>query len=206
MRMKHLLVSLALLGMPAPAAQAAYVEPGPIPHWQILPDKSRVEWTVDYSGHELTGVFPEITGYLLFDSDRLPPSRGGFKIPTVNVISADKDAQDYLPTRDWLDSDEYPNATFETDVANSFTHLEGNHYNVTGQLMIHGRHTKISLPFTLILKTDPQTWTPTVMAVCDAVINLKRLDYNVGIGDWADTSALSNDVRVHVHIEARKMQ
>ena len=44
------------------------------------------------------------------------------------------------------------------------------------------------------------TWTPGAKPVLDGQATLKRLDFQVGTGDWADTAALPNEVKVRTRL------
>lgn len=182
-------ISLLLLASAAHAADDA-------PHWKILSEKSRIEWTASYIGQQVTGSFPRFSTDIAFSPEHLDKSRVRVSIPTTDVVSSDKDAAASLPTADWFASSDYPAALFE---ATNFHHLKDNRYEAVGTLSLRGHVVPVTLPFTLVLTQEPD-------GVEDAEIKgettLKRLDFGVGQGDWAKTDAVADAVKVAVTLSA----
>jgi YceI-like domain. len=58
-------------------------------------------------------------------------------------------------------------------------------------LSLHG----VSKPVTLTF-----TWTPGAKPVLSGKATVKRLDFGVGGGDWADTSLLPNEIAVSTKV------
>jgi len=169
-----------------------------VPHWQILPDKSSVEWTVNYGGKPLKGSFPDFTADIAFDVAHLDVSKVFVKIAMAKVKSDDKDAQENLPTKEWFAAVDYPVAVFE---ANTFTHSKDDNYEAKGTLSLHGKSVKITLPFMAKFYDDGAVHYARI----DGETTLKRLDFGVGQGDWAKTDAVADEVKVAIHIEARQV-
>jgi polyisoprenoid-binding protein YceI len=67
-----------------------------------------------------------------------------------------------------------------------------------GQVLADGTLTLrgVSRPVTLAVRFAPQGNG----AILDVSTTLKRLDFGIGGGDWADTSMIGNDVTVHGHL------
>ena len=76
-------------------------------------------------------------------------------------------------------------------VATRFRALGGNRFVAEGELTLNGVTRAVPLAF---------TWTPGTPAVLEGEATLKRLDFKVGEGDWADTGLLPNDVKVHTRL------
>jgi len=189
-----------------PLCASAYTDPNrPIPHWQLVPGKSTISWAIKYSGQTIHGTFPDFIADITYDERRDKFGRAYVKISTVKVLSDDKDAQDYLPTSEWLGADDYPFAIFETTQMDIFKHLQGDQYSLQGDLILHGFKGHITIPFTMHLAVDKETWTPTHYAIVDGQTSLRRLDYKIGQGDWTRTDALANDVTISFHLEAKQV-
>jgi polyisoprenoid-binding protein YceI len=44
------------------------------------------------------------------------------------------------------------------------------------------------------------TWTPGAQPVLFGRASIKRLDFGIGTGDWADTKSIPADVAVSTHV------
>src|SRR3546814_5055049 len=77
--------------------------------------------------------------------------------------------------------------------ATNFRSLGDDRYAADGTLELRG----VSKPVTLTF-----TWTPGAAPVLVGKATVKRLDFGVGGGDWADTDAIPNEVAVSTRSEA----
>ena len=68
----------------------------------------------------------------------------------------------------------------------------GNRYEVTGKMTIKGRTKDVTAPFTFKPEGPGGTF--------DGAFTLKRLDYAIGEGAWADTDTVANEVQVKFRI------
>ena len=75
--------------------------------------------------------------------------------------------------------------------ATKFRSLGGNQYAADGNLSLRG----VSKPVTLTF-----TWTPGAQPVLSGKATVKRLDFGVGTGDWADTRTIPNEVAVSTKV------
>ena len=72
----------------------------------------------------------------------------------------------------------------------------GNKYNVTGKLTIKGKTETLTVPVTVTQAGATQTF--------DGVLPIRRSAFNVGTGEWKDTSIVADDVQIKFHIVAAK--
>lgn len=195
---------IVILCLLLPLTAHAYVDPGrPMLKWKIIPEKSFVTWSVKYSGQEVKGTFPDMKAEIAFDEKRLHKSQASIQVSMSKVRSADKDAEENLPTGEWLNAIDYPVAIFSST---NFQQIQGEQYSVLGEFIFHGFKTKITVPLTIHFSINKETFVPTRSTVVDGQFTLNRLDFKVGQGDWAKTDTLSNEVKVGVHIEAVEQQ
>ncbi len=87
----------------------------------------------------------------------------------------------------------YPQATF---VSTAIAPAGGNKYNVTGKLTIKGKTETLTVPVTVTQAGATQTF--------DGVLPIRRSAFNVGTGEWKDTSIVADDVQIKFHIVAAK--
>jgi len=67
---------------------------------------------------------------------------------------------------------------------------------VTGKLTIKGKTATVTLPVEMTQNGATQTF--------DGVLPIKRSAFNVGTGEWKDTSVVADDVQIKFHIVATK--
>ena len=92
----------------------------------------------------------------------------------------------------WFDSKAFPSAHFDSA---SVKALGNDRFEVTGQLSIKGRTRAVSAPTTVSIRGSEATF--------DGSFVLKRADFAIGEGPWADFSILANEILVRFHILAR---
>jgi polyisoprenoid-binding protein YceI len=172
-------VAAALVAMmAAPALAADYVQaPG-----------STLVFASQYEGETFTGNFPDFSTKLSFDPAKLADARLDVTIPlaTANTGNADRDST--LRDADFFNVAKYAQARY---TASGFRSLGGNRYAADGTLSLRG----VSKPVTLTF-----TWTPGTKPVLSGKATVKRLDFGVGSGDWADTATIPNDVAISTKV------
>ena len=72
--------------------------------------------------------------------------------------------------------------------------LSADRYEVAGKLSIKGKSVDVIAPFTF----KPQG----TAGVFDGALAIKRLDFAIGEGPWADVGAVANEVQIKFHIVA----
>ena len=173
-RLASLVLALAAL----PAFAADYVQaPG-----------STLTFATKYQGEVFTGRFPQFATKLTFDPASLATSKLDVTIPLAGAATGDKDRDENLRGSDFFNIAKFPQARY---VASKLRALGGNRYAADGQLTLHG----VSKPVTLTF-----TWTPGAAPVLAGQATVKRLDFGVGGGDWADTSIIPNEVAVSTKV------
>jgi polyisoprenoid-binding protein YceI len=176
--MKSLVLAAALVAGPAFAVDYA-----------VVPDKSVLRFIGDYEGESFEGGFGRFTATVSID----PANAGNTKLAAeIDVASANTENEERdqtLATAEFFDAAKFPKATFRTlacrGAAPSFT--------CDAELTIRDRTQKLAFPFTLTPQADGG-------ARLEADVVLKRLAFDVGTGDWADTALIGDDVRVHIDL------
>jgi polyisoprenoid-binding protein YceI len=145
---------------------------------------SRLQFAGSYQGDPFSGTFPGFATTLRFDPKQLAGSKLDVAIPIATATTGNDDYDDGMRGTDFFDSKRFPQARY---TATKFRALGGNRFAADGVLLLHG----VSKPVTLTF-----TWTPGAKPVLDGKAVVKRLDFKVGGGDWADTDLLPNDIIV----------
>ncbi|HSR64982.1 MAG TPA: YceI family protein, partial [Xanthomonadaceae bacterium] len=141
-----------------------------------------------YQGDVFSGRFPGFGTRLSFDPAQLAGARLDVTIPLATATTGNKDYDDNLRGTDFLDAASFPQARY---TATRFRHLGGNQYAADGTLSLHGASKPVTLTF---------TWTPGAQPVLTGKATVKRLDFGVGGGDWADTDLIPDAIAVSTRV------
>lgn len=168
----------SLLLATAPAMAADYVQaPG-----------STLVFASNYQGETFTGKFGGFTTTLSFDPAQLATGKLDVAIQLAGTQTGNKDRDDTLLSGDFFNVGKFAQARY---TATKFRSLGGNQYAADGTLSLRG----VSKPVTLTF-----TWTPGAQPVLAGKATVKRLDFGVGGGDWADTSTIPNEVAISTRV------
>lgn len=169
-------VALALAATPAIAAD--YVQaPG-----------STLVFAGKYQGEIFTGRFPGFASTLSFDPAQLATSKLDVVIPLAGATTANADYDEQMRGDAFFASTKFPQARY---AATKFRSLGGGQYAAEGTLSLHGIEKPVTLTF---------TWTPGAQPLLVGKATVRRLDFGVGAGDWADTDLLPNDIAVSTRL------
>lgn len=178
MQIKSLVLAAALLAATAPAFAADYVQQ----------TGSSLTFATTYQGEVFAGSFPGFTARMSFDPAQLAGSKLEVTIPMAGANSKNAERDDTLKGVDFFSIAKFPQARFS---ATKFRSLGGNNYAADGTLTLRGASKPVTLNF---------TWTPGDKPVLAGKTTVKRLDFAVGAGDWADTSIIPNEVAVSTKV------
>jgi polyisoprenoid-binding protein YceI len=145
---------------------------------------STLTFTTRYQGESFVGRFPSFTTRLSFDPQRLATSRLDVTIPLAGVSIGNPDGDETLKGAEFFNIARFPQARF---TATKFRSLGGNRYAADGTLTLRGASKPVIFNF---------TWTPGAKPVLAGKATVKRLDFGVGGGDWADTDLIPNEISV----------
>lgn len=178
MRALPTLLLAGLLAIAAPARAADYVQaPG-----------STLAFATQYQGETFTGRFPGFAVRLRFDPAHLAQARLEVTIPLAGVGTDNDERDDTLKGADFFDIARFPQARY---TATRFRSLGAGRYVADGTLTLRGIEKPVALTF---------TWTPGAQPVLAGKATVKRLQFGVGGGDWADTSLIPDDVAVSTRV------
>ncbi|MDR7067835.1 polyisoprenoid-binding protein YceI [Pseudoxanthomonas japonensis] len=168
----------SLLLATAPAMAADYVQaPG-----------STLVFASNYQGETFTGKFGGFATTMSFDPKQLATSKLDVAIQLAGTQTGNGDRDGTLVSADFFNVAKFAQARYTATKVRS---LGGNQYAADGTLSLRG----VSKPVTLTF-----TWTPGAQPVLAGKATVKRLDFGVGGGDWADTSTIPNDVAISTKV------
>ncbi len=170
MTLKTLLAGLAA-GMTLATAQAATLQPA----------KSELAFTFKQMGVPVDGRFKKFDAQLDFDAKKPEAGKIAFTVDLGSVSLGDAAFDAELAQAPWFDTKRNGRASF---VSSAIKATGPGHYDVAGKLTIKGATRDVVVPITLNA------------GVAAGSVAIKRLDFKIGDGDWADTSVVANDVIV----------
>ncbi|HET9031906.1 MAG TPA: YceI family protein [Dokdonella sp.] len=150
---------------------------------------STLGFTGTFQGEEFNGSFARFEAQIRYDSSVLDASSFDVTIDLSSVHTGDSDRDEMLPTAEFFDTSTSATAHFKT----SRFYKSGNEVIASGTLTLKG----VSKPVDLNV-----TFTPVgAGATLDISTRIKRLDFGIGTGEYADTSTIGNDVQIKAHLK-----
>lgn len=153
----------------------------PVQAATLQADKSDVAFTFKQMGVPLDGRFKQFEARLDFDTKKPEAGKITFTVDLGSVSLGDPTYDKELAAPIWFDTQRNGRAAF---VSSSIKPTGPGKYDVAGKLTIKGAARDIVVPITL------------VSGVATGSVAIKRLDFKIGDGEWADTSIVANDVTV----------
>lgn len=167
--------SVILLGSLAPAMAA---EVG-----AIAADKSSLTFVYKQMNVPMNGQFKKFQSQLNFDPAKPEAAKATIDIDLSGMDAGSPEANEEIGGKLWFNTKAFPQAKF---VSNSFKALGGNKFTVTGKMTIKGKTQDVSAPL---------TFTPQGKGgQFDGTFTIKRADFAIGEGAWADFGTVANDV------------
>ncbi len=176
--------------VPAALALALTVVAGPVWGQAVLVDKSEIRFVAKQLGVNVEGRFRKWKADVVFLPKDAANSRAVFDIDLVSIDLASEESEREVRDRLWFDMAKFPIAHF---ASTSVTDRGGGKYEITGELSIKGIARTIVVPFAMSKDAAGNS-------MAEATFTLKRLDFKVGEGLWADTDTVANEVAVRLRI------
>ncbi|MGE5170056.1 MAG: YceI family protein [Rudaea sp.] len=156
----------------------------------IVADKSEIAFTVKQMGVKFDGRFRKWSADVVFRPQALEQSRARIDVDLGSVDLASEDSEAEARGRLWFDAAKFPVAHF---VSTAIRDAGGGRYEVAGRLTMKGITRDCVVP--IAVRTDAAG-----QRIAEGTFALKRLDYKVGEGEWADTSIVDDNVLVRVRM------
>ena len=183
MKQRHLAGSLILIAVCAASTLAIASD------WQAG-ESSKVEFSFTQQGTKYTGRFSDFIANISIDPANVEAGSISGVVQTHSVNTRDYDRDASLVDVDWFDSDNYPEATYESS---SISVGDDGGYVAEGTLTLKGTSRPAEMPFTFEVADDGA-------AVFDGSLRINRFTYKIGDG-WNDTSWIGQYVDVNIELE-----
>jgi len=178
--MKILAVSLFVLAVPLAHAQA----PAPAPQ-KIIAAKSSIRFVTKQMNVPVEGQFKRFDATVGFDPARPAATRAEFEVDLASIDLGSDEGTTEAKRKPWLDVASFPKARFAATEVKS---TGPNRFEARGTLTIKGASQPVVAPFTLTQAGGER--------VVEGQFPVKRLQFKVGEGEWADTDTVADEVLV----------
>jgi polyisoprenoid-binding protein YceI len=168
--------------------------PATAAHWTVDAAKSKLGFTVSWSGHPFDATFKSWKANIEFDPNDLAHSSADATIDMASETSGDEETDDGVKGAQGFQTAQFATARFQTA---SIAHKSGNDYVARGKLTIRGVAKPVTLPFTLVISGDSAHMTGTAV--------VSRMDFGVGQGgDFSKPAPVAYQVTIKVDLTAAK--
>ncbi len=133
--------------------------------------------------------FKKFNAQISYDVARLEASKANIEIQINSFDLGDPEYNKEVLQKDWFNAAQFPKATF---VLGAIKSAAPGKLNVNGKLTIKGKTRDVAFPISVKKEVNQQ--------VFEGNLPIKRLDYNIGEGDWKDTSMVADDVWIKFHL------
>lgn len=160
--------------------------------WKVDAAHSTLTFTNTYQDVKYTGQFRRFDAAIDYDPSDLAHARFDVSIDITSLDTQNSERDHTALGADFFDTAKFPKAHF---VTTAFRKAADGKVIADGTLTLRG----ISKPVTLTVSLTPHGNTATL----DVTAQLKRLDFNIGTGEWADPSMIGDGVTVRGHLLLR---
>ena len=178
--MKRLAILLLALALPCAAAATDYT---------VQPTASTLGFSGTFQGESFDGRFGQWTAAISYDAANRASSKFDVEVTLASAKTGDSDRDGALPGTDFFDTAKFPKAHF---VTTGFRRT-GTQVIADGNLTLRG----VTKPVSLAVTFKPQGSGATL----DVSGTVRRLDFGVGGGEYADTSVIGADVKIDAHLQ-----
>jgi polyisoprenoid-binding protein YceI len=153
--------------------------------------KSRISFLSRQMNVPVEGEFRKFVAQVNWNAVRPEASEARVEIDAASFDMGEKSLNDEAVSRPFLDARNHPRAGF---VSTAVKPVGAGRFEVAGRLTIKGVTRDVVVPFT-VKNEGPGS-------VFDGAVTIRRLDFRVGEGEWADTKILADEVQVKFRLVA----
>lgn len=175
---------VVLLAVTAPALAAT---------WQVDAAHSTLTFTNTYQNVEYAGQFRRFDAKIAYDPDDLARAKFDVSVDIGSLDTRNSERDHAALGAAFFDAAKFPRAYF---VTTTFRKAGDGKVIADGELKLRG----VIKPVALAVTFTPHGDTATL----DVTARVKRLDFGIGAGQWADPTMIGNDVVVHGHLSLHK--
>lgn len=188
-----LTLAVALLGaalVPAWAQTKPATAAAAAPQAQLQATGSEIAFVTRQMGVPVEGKFGKFSAQIALDPKKPETGSVAFSIDTGSARFGSAETDREVPKAEWLNVAKFPQATFQSTAIKA---AGAGRFEVAGKLSIKGNVRDVTVPVQVAQTGGASTATGS--------FTIKRLEFKVGEGDWADTSMVANDIQVRFKLQ-----
>ena len=147
--------------------------------------KSSVSATFKQMNVPVEAKFKKFTANVDYDAAKPELAKASVEIDTASLDLGEAEMNKEVAKKEWFNAAQFPKATF---VSSSIKPAGA------GKLTIKGKTTDVAFPLTVKADGGKQ--------VFEGAVPIKRLTYNIGEGEWKDTSTVADEVIIKFRVTA----
>ncbi len=171
----------ALVALPVWAATALKADPA----------RSQVVATFKQMNVPVDAPFKSFSAQVVYDAAKPDASSARVEVDVASLDLGDPTYSGEVRKKEWFDAARFPKATF---VSSQIRPGAGGKLDVSGKLTIKG--TSQDVAFALGVRQEGGA------QVFEGAMPIKRLSFNVGEGEWKDTSMVADEVTIKFRVVA----
>ena len=135
--------------------------------------------------------FKKFNAQIDYDPVKPEASKATVDIDTASLDVGEAEMNKEVAKKEWFDSAKYPKASF---VSSSIKPAGAGKLAVAGKLLIKGKSMDVTFPLTVKAEGGKQ--------VFEGALPIRRLAFNIGEGEWKDTSMVADEVVIKFRVTA----
>ena len=166
--------------------------------WELDEAHSTIQFSITHFFTPVNGRFEDYKTDIKFDPNDLKNSSINVEIPVGSINTQNEKRDDHLRSEDFFNTKKWSSIKFKS---NKIRKTGNNKFVASGELSIRDVTKDIELPFTLLGVMDHPMMEGTKVAGITASTTINRTDYGVGVGDWAATMVVGDEVKIDLNLE-----
>lgn len=176
---RWLAAAVICLALPAIAATALKTDAA----------KSSVTITFKQLNVPVDAKFRKFNAQISYDAAKPETSKATVDIDIAGFDLGDAEYNKEVMKKEWFNAAQFPKASF---VSSQIKAGAAGKLDVAGKLTIKGKTSDVSFPLTVKKEGTNQ--------IFEGALPIKRLSYNIGEGEWKDTSMVADEVTIKFRV------
>lgn len=156
------------------------------------PAKSSITATFKQLNVPVDAKFRKFDAQIVYDAAKPDASKANVNIDVTSFDLGDPEYNKEVLKKEWFNAAQFPKATF---ISSQIKPGAGGKLDVTGKLTIKGKTSDVNFPMSVKKDGNGQ--------VFEGALPIKRLTYNIGEGEWKDTSMVADEVTIKFRVVAQ---
>ena len=135
--------------------------------------------------------FTKFAATIEFNPGAPDTAKASVEIDVASLDLGDPDMNREVAKKEWFNAAQFPKAAF---VSSSIKPVGAGKFTVTGKLTIKGKTGEVSFPMSVKASGAKQ--------IFEGALPIRRLGYNIGEGDWKDTSTVGDEIIIKFRVSA----